>query len=150
MRGSFAKKGTQEYWERLYDAYKNQRARAQSKNYLLSEQLSFYGFQDAYTILAEEKGVQANRVRTLVNEETLISYTDAKIILKKKDPTAKLTRENILREINPEDLQKYIDAPFMEWGKRYNTRKGMSITQAYFAYMAEIGMRDEAEEDYGY
>lgn len=149
MRGSFAKKGTQEYWERLYDSYINQRAKVQSKNYLLTEQLSFYGFQDAYTILVEEKGVQANRIRTLVNEETLISYTDAKEILKKKDPTKKLTRENVLKEINPEELHKYIDTPFVEWGKQWS-RQGMSITQAYFAYMAEIGMRDEAEEDYGY
>lgn len=148
MRGSFARKGTQEYWENLYSAYINQRTKAQSKNYLLMEQLSFYGFQDAYTRL-EEKGVQANRVRTLINEETLISYTDAKEILRHKDPTAKLTRENILREINPEELQKYINSPFIEWGKRVS-RKGMTMTQAYFAYMAEIGMREEAEEDYGY
>lgn len=148
MRGKFLQKGSKEYWASLYKSYTSQRETAQIKHYMLRKQLSFSAFKETYALL-QEKGVRSNVVRTLVNEETLISYAEAKEMVKWKNPEAKLTRENIVAELHPARITELMGEPFVEFGQRVS-QKGMTMTQAYFAYMAELGLRDEAEADYGY
>ena len=79
----------------------------------------------------------------------MLSYAEAKELVKWRDPTAKLTRENILQALYPQRIKELTGKPFVEFGERIS-EKGMTITQAYFAYMAEIGLIEEAEADYGY
>lgn len=148
MRGKFLQKGSKEYWSSLYKSYTYQRETAQSKQYMLRNQLSFAAFKETYELL-QAKGVRSNVVRTLVSEETLISYAEAKAMVKWKDPNAKLSRANILAELHPARITELMGQPFVEFGQRIS-QTGMTMTQAYFAYMAEIGLRDEAESDYGY
>lgn len=166
MREVFYKKGSKEYWASLYKSYTKQREIAESKNYLLRRKLSFGAFKEAYKIL-QEKGVTQNIVRTQIREETLISYTKAKgliryraykaaLMLYKDEDVAqqissevKLTREKIIENLNPAGVRKYIGQAFSEFGQRIS-EKGMTTTQAYFAYMSELGQREEAEAEYGY
>lgn len=149
MRGKILRKGTKEYWASLYKSYTAQREAAQNKQYMLKRQLSFPAFKETYALLQNERGVRSNVVRTLVAEETLISYAEAKELVKWKDPNAKLTRANILAELHPTRVMELMGEPFVEFGQRVS-QTGMTMTQAYFAYMAELGLRDEAEADYGY
>ena len=144
----FARKGTSEYWNNLYDSYKRQRKTLQSKNYMLEEQYSFETFKDFYSLL-EEKGITQNTVRALVNDQKLISYSSAKEILRRVNPNAKLTFKNISEYLQPERVKELMNKPWVMFGKEQSNR-GMSIEQAYFAYMSEIGMKDEAEAEYGY
>lgn len=148
MRGKFLVKGSKEYWASLYKSYTSQREIAISKQYMLRGQLSFSAFKETYQLL-QDKGVKSNVVRTLVSEETLISYGEAKAMLKWKNPDAKLSRENILKELHPERITELMGQPFVEFGQRIS-QSGMTMTQAYFAYMSELGLIEEAEADYGY
>lgn len=154
--------GSKEYWNIQYSSYLNKRSKIQQEGYAMKQVMTKSEFKKVYK-QAKELGVK-NIIRTMANEDKAISFDVAKKIFKEKtkdidfakmDPKErqkfkKQTFKNIIgldfidEQIEAEVMDKYVK----RYGRAYSAQHFKEY--AFFSYMAELGLREEAEEYYGY
>lgn len=152
------KVGSKEYWNMQYSTYLNKRNDLASNGFALKQKLTKSEFKQIYK-QAGKLGMK-NIMRTMVNEEKVVSYDLFKTIykeqtgknfsnLRKTAEDVKLYRDIISLNFIDEKIEKRVMEGFKnKYHREYSA--GNWKQYAFFWYMSEIGTREVAEEAYGY